>query len=434
MNNDTIKLLNLEQFNLNIKSLQTTKVNNIIRCYITLKKGNAFCNSCGSGDCVIKEYYTKKIIHSISNNNPCIIMYNARRYKCKCCGSTFYERNPFASSYDKTSTYTRFAVLEALKDHTATFVSVSKRFNISKTSVINIFDTYVNPNRRPFSEIISIDEFYTSKTRQYKYACVFFDFCNKKIIEVFPSRHKQRLAQNISSIPKNERNIVKYAVIDMWQSYKDLVKIYFPNALVAVDSFHVIKNLNESMNMIRIQIMKSFDKRTNKLVDNDMYYYMLKKFHYFFTKNFDDIYEGQINIHKIRTKWTKYEIINYLFSISPDLKQAYYLKEQYREFNLCTNLATFDEDFEELLDGFYNSKFPEFIAFGGLLSRWKEEIRNSFHRYNGRRLSNGPIEGANSRIKTLFKSANGYVKFERLRNRIIYSLNKDVPVKGNINK
>ena len=32
MYNDTIKLLNLEQFNLKIKQLETTKVNNILYC------------------------------------------------------------------------------------------------------------------------------------------------------------------------------------------------------------------------------------------------------------------------------------------------------------------------------------------------------------------------------------------------------------------
>ncbi len=66
-----------------------------------------------------------------------------------------------------------------------------------------------------------------------------------------------------------------------------------------------------------------------------------------------------------------------------------------------------------------------------LLIHWKDEIKNSFIRYQGKRLSNGPIEGANSRIKTILKSANGYTNFNRLRNRIMYSLNKDIPIKGN---
>jgi transposase-like protein len=144
MYNDTIKLLNLEQFNLKIKSLTTTKVDNILYCYITLQKQDMNCSLCGSSNLVVKEYYTKKIVHSISTNNPCFIMYKARRFKCNNCSSTFYELNPFASSRAKTSIYTKFAVLEALKSHTATFISVAKRLNISVTSVINIFDAYVD--------------------------------------------------------------------------------------------------------------------------------------------------------------------------------------------------------------------------------------------------------------------------------------------------
>ena len=133
----------------------------------------------------------------------------------------------------------------------------------------------------------------------------------------------------------------------------------------------------------------------------------------------------------MKTKWTKHEIRNYLFSIDEDLKKAYILKERYREFNLTADYETCDEEFEELIDEFINSKHEEFRTFGNLLIHWKHEIKNSFIRYQGKRLSNGPIEGANSRIKTILKSANGYVNFNRLRNRIMYSLNKDIPIKGN---
>ena len=114
-----------------------------------------------------------------------------------------------------------------------------------------------------------------------------------------------------------------------------------------------------------------------------------------------------------------------------DLKNAYFLKERYREFNLTADYETCDEELELLIDEFLNSKHEEFRTFGKLLIHWKNEIKNSFIRYQGKRLSNGPIEGANSRIKTILKSANGYTNFNRLRNRIMYSLNKDIPIKGN---
>lgn len=430
MKNDIIKLLNLEKFNLHINKLDTVKNDNILFCYITLENNKDKCPLCNS-EGIVKEYVKKKLTHSISNNNPCFIIYNARRFYCKICKHTYYEKNPFALKNNKLSLYTIYAVLNDLKDHTVTFKNIANKYNISVTSVINIFDSYIVANRRHLPEAICIDEFYTSKKRQYKYACVFMDFLSKKIIYVYPSRRKDRLTSELSFIPKNERLNVKYVIIDMWDTYRDLSRIYFPNCKIAVDSFHVIKHLNDAIDSIRLKVMKKFDKHTNTLIQNDIYYYMLKKYHFFFTMNFENIFNGQTYIRKLKTRWTKHEIRNYLFSIDDDLKNAYILKERYREFNLTADYETCDQEFEELINDFLNSKHEEFRTFGKLLYHWKKEIKNSFIRYQGKRLSNGPIEGANSRIKTILKSANGYTNFNRLRNRIMYSLNKDIPIKGN---
>lgn len=430
MKNDIIKLLNLEKFNLHINKLDTVKNDNILFCYITLENNKDKCPLCNS-EGIVKEYVKKKLTHSISNNNPCFIIYNARRFYCKICKHTYYEKNPFALKNNKLSLYTIYAVLNDLKDHTVTFKNIANKYNISVTSVINIFDSYIVANRRHLPEAICIDEFYTSKKRQYKYACVFMDFLSKKIIYVYPSRRKDRLTSELSFIPKNERLNVKYVIIDMWDTYRDLSSIYFPNCKIAVDSFHVIKHLNDAIDSIRLKVMKKFDKHTNTLIQNDIYYYMLKKYHFFFTMNFENIFNGQTYIRKLKTRWTKHEIRNYLFSIDDDLKNAYILKERYREFNLTADYETCDQEFEELINDFLNSKHEEFWTFGKLLYHWKKEIKNSFIRYQGKRLSNGPIEGANSRIKTILKSANGYTNFNRLRNRIMYSLNKDIPIKGN---
>ena len=429
MKSDIIKLLNLEKFNMHIIKLDTVKNDNILFCYIALENNKDKCPVCNS-EGTVKEYVKKKLTHPISNNNPCFIIYNARRFCCKICKHTYYEKNPFALKNNKLSLYTIYAVLNDLKDHTVTFKNIANKYNISVTSVINTFDSYIDANRRHLPEAICIDEFYTSKKRQYKYACVFMDFLSKKIIYVYPSRRKDRLTSELSFIPKNERLNVKYVIIDMWDTYRDLASIYFPNCKIAVDSFHVIKHLNDAIDSIRLKVMKKFDKHTNTLIQNDIYYYMLKKYHFFFTMNFENIFNVQTYIRKLKTRWTKHEIRNYLFSIDDDLKNAYILKEKYREFNLTADYETCDQEFEELMNDFLNSKHEEFRAFGKLLYHWKKEIKNSFIRYQGKRLSNGPIEGANSRIKTILKSTNEYTNFNRLRNRIMYSLNKDIPIKG----
>ena len=433
MYNDTIKLLNLEQFNLKIKKLETTKVNNIIYCYITLEKEFITCPKCGGSENVIQQYRQRKIKHSISTNNPCYIIYKARRYKCKYCNSLFFEKNPFSLHKDSVSLYTTLAVLKDLLRHTNTFSDVANNYNLSIHKVIKIFDEHVEYRRTKLPNIICFDEFYRSRKSKEKYAFVMADFMKNKIIDIFPSRHKDKLDKYFGKIPKKERDNVDYIIIDMWDTYRDLAELRFENAKIAVDSFHVIKHLNEAMISIRIKIMNKYNKKTSSLLSNDMYYYMIKKFHYFFVKEFDDIYSGPIKIRKLKTKWDKHEIRKYLLSIDPDLEYAYYLKEKYREFNLTADYKTCDEEFDKLIEEFRNSHLEEFREFGKLIKRWRKYIKNSFIRVNNKRLSNGPMEGINSRIKTILKSANGIKKFFRLRNRVIYSINKDVPLR-NINK
>lgn len=431
MYNDIIKLLNLDQFNLKILKTDTIKKDNKLFCYITLKRDElTTCLFCGGAELTIKDYRKKKIKHSISTNIPCYIIYNARRYKCKYCNNCFYEKNPFALKNEKESIYTICIVLKQLLSHTNTFTDVARNLFLSVTTVIKIFDTYVECKRSSLPKILSFDEFYRGKKTSNKYAFVMADFIKNKIVDVFYSRHKDKLDAYFCKIPQRERDSVEYITIDMWDTYRDLAKLRFKNAKIAVDSFHVIEHLNDAIKSIRLRIMNKFNKKTKSLHANDMYYYMLKKFHYFFVKDFNSIYNGKIRINKLKTKWDKHEIRKYLLSIDDDLKYAYILKERYREFNLTASYDNCDEELNDLIEEFRNSHLEEYRLFGKLLNRWKEYIKNSFIRVNGRRLSNGPMEGINSRIKTILKSANGIKMFFRLRNRIIYSINKDVPIKS----
>lgn len=425
---DTIKFLNLEDIADKIDDIKVTKVDDILNFIITLKINDDRCPSCGSKNITVHDYRSKKIKHSISTVSDCYLIYKARRYKCKICNCVFYEFNPFSKKGSQTSTYTILSVLNSLRSHTATFTSVAEQYNLTKQNVMNIFDEYVDCKRKKLSKIISIDEFYIARISSTKYACTFLNFETKEIIEVYSSRHYYDLANRMTSISEEERNNVEAVVIDMWDSYKNLAKIYFKKAIIAVDSFHVIKHLNDAIIKIRLKIMNKYNKKTNKLVSNDMYYYMLKKFHYFFVKNYEDIYDGYIKIQKMKTKWKKDEILKYLLSIDNDLKYAYLLKEKYREFNLTAKFETCESELISLINEFLNSHLEEYRIFGGMLYHWKEEIINSFKRIDGRRLSNGAIEGVNSRIKTIIKNANGYNNFGRLRNRIIFSINKNEPI------
>ena len=442
MNNDTIKLLNLEDVNIDLNKSHVDKVNGNLVVTIVLNNDTKCCKFCGSTSFCSHGFIHKKITHSISTNQPCILNYKARRFKCKDCGKTFLEYNPFCQEDEKLSLYTVIKILEKLRSHTSTFTSVAKDLNVSIQTVVNVFDNYVSGTRLKFSEVICIDEIYTNKLTSKKYSCVVMDFKIKQVIDVYPSRLKYDLIDNFMRIPFEERKLVKYVVIDMWDTYKQVSLDVFPNAIIAVDSFHVIKHLNLAIDMIRLKVMRKYDKGHSRLENAEMYYYMLKKFHYFFNKNFDDIPDF-LKVHKLNSTWDKYEIRKYLLSIDPDLAYAYNLKQEYQEFNYTTSFDTCDKELNKLINDFRSSHLKEFQEFGKLLNHWRNEIKNSFIRVNVRikdkkgnfiivkkRLSNGPMEGCNSRIKCLIKNANGYRNFERFRKRVFFSLNKNTPIKG----
>jgi transposase len=292
-----------------------------------------------------------------------------------------------------------------------------------------LFRSSVDAKRRELPEIVCIDEVFTSRMNRYKYACILFDFTSNKIIDVLATRRKHYLIDYFSRISQKEKSNVKIVVMDMWESYREAVKLSFPKAMIAVDSFHVIRTLNDVMKAIRIKVMNRYRLGKSGPEHDDSYYYMLKKFHYFLLKNYEDIYDGKIHIPKFKSYWHKSEIMDYLLSIDDDLRDVYRLKEAYREFNLTADYETCEEELDQLIQRFRNHKLPEMRTFGRTLDNWKEEIRNSLIISNNRRVSNGPIESTNSKIKTIIKTSTGIKSFARLRNKIMYSINKDIPIK-----
>lgn len=428
MTDELIKLLKLDKLNVNkdLSYVHFDKESLKVHIYLDIKFIS--CPKCGSINIKRHGYRIKHVIHSISTQEPCHIVFHASRFICADCNKTFLQANPFSEYLTRISYTTKLLILEDLKSHTATYSSVAALYNVSSRAVMNIFDSYIHSTRSTLPEILCMDEIYTKNLTKRKYCCVMLNFINQKLVDVVSSRHKYDLIDYFSRIPKKERENVKYVVIDMYVPYIVVAKSVFFDCKIAVDSFHVISHLNYAMDTIRLSIMNKFKKGKSPIKEADLYYYMLKKFHYFFKKNFDDIYNGNIKINKIRAKWDKWEILKYLLDIDKDLKAAYYLKAKYQEFNATASYETCDNELLDLINGFLNSPFKPFVEFGKLLSHFKEEIKNSFIVIDNRRLSNGAMEGVNSRLKCLIKNANGYRNFSRFRNRCIYTINKDVPI------
>lgn len=254
------------------------------KLYIKFKKIIKCCSNCGSVNFLSKGFYKTCLIGCPFNGKPTLIVCKLRKYVCKDCHSYFVENNPIIY---KNSNLTRTAVitiLDELKPYTATYSQVGRRFGISTTQVINLFDKYVRVKRKQLPRILLIDEFFFSRKTKFKYPAILMNFENNLIIDVLKSRKQEITVDYFFHIPNKEKEAVEFICTDMSYTFKPLLKLYFPHSTLLVDHFHVIKYINDQLNNTRIRIMRKYANDKTSLE-----YRLLKNRYKLLLKNKEDL-------------------------------------------------------------------------------------------------------------------------------------------------
>ena len=126
-------------------------------------------------------------------------------------------------------------------------------------------------------------------------------------------------------------------------------------------------------------------------------------------------------LHKDPTKFTEEEqwYLHRYLGMSSELKQAYELKETYRQWFTKAKEEKDLQKIKEGLEAFYRqveqANILAFIKRIQTLKNWQVEILNSFvFAY-----SNGFLEGINNKSKVLKRNAYGFRKYEHFRAKIL---------------
>lgn len=402
------------------------KSNNHIILLKLKKEKYIVCPNCGVvNDSKLRSSVKQVIKHSSALENNITLKLYRRIYQCE-CGYTFKENNPFTSNKNKLTYPKENKILLALKDINKTFKSIAEEFNVSKTTITNLFDSRVNLPRQKLTEVICVDEVYSKHCGYHKYCFIIYSPQLNKILDVLPSRHQEDLFDYFAKIPIEERMSVKYFSMDLYEVYRRVAKIAFPKALICADHFHVIKNLTGFFNSARIRIMKKYEHLKGQ---NDNWYWLYKKYWKKLLQNPEKLGYKKFRVSRSGMYLDDHQIVDYMLSIDKDLKEGYDLLNEYRNFNSCATIYNAEEMLDELIIKFHNSSLPEFNKGYKLLKNWRTEIINSFNKINGFVISNGGMERANRDIKTIIRIGYGYSNFERLRNRIMYIKNEDAAIK-----
>ena len=386
--------------------------------FVTLARKKVSCPFCGSDSCLSKGFYSRNISIPHRAFENISVSLKVPRYKCPNTHS-FSDSYTISPANSKVSYDSIMTVMNLLKDPKMTFSSVASFTGLSESTIVRIFDKHCHIPRIPFPEAICIDEVYTKvNSFDAKYSCIFYDFFNRSILDVLPDRKKSYLHHYFQSLHNSSELLnVKYVCIDMYLPYKQIAQIYFKKALICVDSFHVIKHLNESLQKLRIRIMKSFST-------DSIEYYLLKHWKcLLFDRSIQLDNKGKYN--KRLKRFINYrQLLDLILSIDPDLKLAYELKEKYTIFNATCSYEEAKERFDSIYDEFVLSNIPEYYDFIVSLSNWKEEIIHSFIVYKGKRINSSVAESMNATVSTLLFNTKGIRNTERRRKRIMYAVNK----------
>lgn len=402
-----------------ILSFDSSVKDNKLYLFVTLKDNCPNCPFCG---CKTKSKgYTKRSYNHLPMGGiTSIIVWKRRRYSCKFYCKSFVEDNPFGpEAFHQTYALLRNVAIELSNVHYS-FKDIALRNNISSTLVELYCDSFIQVPRLQLPENLGIDEIHSGMAKYGgSYLCAFVDNNKRCLNELLPDRSKRTLSRHLEAIPLSERKRVKYVTIDMWEPYKDVALKYFPNCEVAVDPFHVVKNLTDGFSRIRIDIM-------NHSVKGSPTYYLLKTWNKLLLSDYELDNEPKYNSF-FKQKMNYRQLYDALLGINPNLTLAYQLKEMYRKFNKEATEYNCEEWLNQIIQAFKIAHLYCYENFITLLENWKPEILNSFKRpYENRKQSNALAENINQKLNTLITVSNGLSNFDRFRCRSIYCLNSNI--------
>lgn len=265
-----------------------------------------------------------------------------------------------------------------------------------------VFPENIGPNLSIDETSLSRGELYTIVTNK--------DYHGNKhsLVAIILGTDVDTVLQALRQIKSRLRNQVREITLDLSESMNKICRLAFPHATRVIDRFHVQKLALEAVQEIRIKhrwdaIQAETDAKENAKLSG-------VKYQAEHLSNGETLKEllarGRYALFKSPEKWTssQQQRTELLFSLFPDLKEAYWLSQHLRAiFNKrsCKDAARLN------LARWYNrvaeSGFKSFNTIAATFYEHSDEILNFYNN----RSTNASAESINSKIKAFRAKLHG---------------------------
>jgi len=240
---------------------------------------------------------------------------------------------------------------------------------------------------------LAIDEIAVQKG--HRYLTVVMDLDSGAVVFVGDGKGADALLPFWIQLKKS-RAVVEAVAADMSEAYGSAVRENLPNAVLVLDHFHVVKAFQEKLTDLRRDL---YSKATEDAKD------VLKGSRWLLLKNPE-------NLDPTRKEKERLEEA---LQLNKPLAIAYYLKEDLRSIWSQDSKENADKEISAWIEKAEASEIQQLKAFAKTLANHRKGILS----YYDFRISTGPLEGMNNKIKTMKRQAYGFRDMEFFKLRIL---------------
>lgn len=353
------------------------------------------CPRCLTRHFRIKATVTRKLKHALWGGKLVLVHVRVPKYLCKTCRHYFMPPIPGVLPKRRATEQFRQEVFH-LHQGGLTQKHLAKTHELGTATVERWYQDFVSYRVKELEGrccplVLGIDEHFF--TRKQGYATTLVDLRNHKVFDVVLGRDEATLGQYLRKLPGRER--VQVVVMDLSETYRRLIRKYFPNAKIVADRFHVIRWINHQF----LKTWADFDPVMRKN-------------------------RGMLSLMR-RHPWNlepeqRERLERYLQEEMPGMKPIYDFKNGLLELLLKKRQKRIEAKalIPQLLwyiEECRKSPLPRFQELSRTLKRWLEPIARMW-RFTK---NNGITEGLHNKMEMLSRRAFGFRNFANYRLRVI---------------
>lgn len=365
--------------------LKTEVEDQVLYLHVEPQPHRVCCSECGSKN-VIRRGFSERMFRTLPvGPKLCFILAVLPRVECKACGLVRQIKIGFADPRNRYTHALERYVVQLCR--LMTMQDVSKLLGMGWDTVKEIERRYLErhfakPSLRELRHI-SIDEICIGKPR--KFLTLVLDLDTGAIVFVAEGK-KADVLQPFWRRLRASRAKVEAVAIDLGAAYLKAVEDHLPNATVVWDHFHVIQLMNNKLTQLRRELYRQ--------ATDDLHKKVLKGTRWLLLADPDNLDPVKGEPEKLKEA----------LHLNQALATAYYLKESLRQLWS----KKFRETARFSLIHWYHQAMASGVRMLQQFARMLLANQDKLLAWYDHRISSGPMEATNNKIKTMQRMHFGF--------------------------